>query len=92
MSETLKSATQVQNNSVPQSYTTMPRHFMNQRVPQVPQVPQVQNQQMSGTLGISPVSLQNQVPSAVQVQHPSAQLAYMGTTGGTLQKVKRIYL
>ena len=68
----------------------MPRHFMNQRVPQVPQV---QNQQMSGTLGISPVSLQNQVPqSAVQVQHPSAQLAYMGTTGGTLQKVKRIYL
>ena len=85
MSETLKSATQVQNNSVPQSYTTMPRHFMNQRVPQV------QNQQMSGTLGISPVSLQNQVPqSAVQVQHPSAQLAYMGTTGGTLQKVKRI--
>jgi hypothetical protein len=89
MSETLKSATQVQNNSVPQSYTTMPRHFMNQRVPQVQQV---QNQQMSGTLGISPVSLQNQVPSAVQVQHPSAQLAYMGTTGGTLQKVKRIYL
>ena len=89
MSETLKSATQVQNNSVPQSYTTMPRHFMNQRVPQVQQV---QNEQMSGTLGISPVSLQNQAPSAVQVQHPSAQLAYMGTTGGTLQKVKRIYL
>ena len=108
MSETLKSAQhQVQqNNSVPQSYTTMPRHFMNQRVQPVPSVQQVQqlqqvptvqqvqsNQQVSGTLGVNTLQQpQNQVSSPVQVQHPSAQMAYMGTTGGTLQKVKRVYL
>ena len=111
MSETLKSAQhQVQqNNSVPQSYTTMPRHFMNQRVQPVPTVQQVQqlqqvptvptvqqvqsNQQVSGTLGVNTLQQpQNQVSSPVQVQHPSAQMAYMGTTGGTLQKVKRVYL
>ena len=63
MSETLKCAQSVQNSAgvpqqqppPPQSYTTMPRHFMNQRVQPVQQV---QNQQVQPAVQVQHPSAQ----------------------------------
>ena len=58
------------NSLSAQNYTTMPRHYMNQRQ-----------------------QLQQQQQITKPLKHPtSPQMAVLGNTGGTLQKVKRVYL